>query len=78
MFGSTGNKTLNEICTYSFVTATEIKTTLISLMSVKSDAVTPVDCLQLLLAYWQDIYFGQLTEMVLIFSVFTHLIWNSL
>ena len=41
-------------------------------MSVKPDTVTPVVRLQLLLAYWQDIYFGQLTEMALIFSVFTN------
>ena len=45
-------------------------------MSVKLDTVTPVVRLQLLLAYWQDIYFGQLTEMALIFSVFINLIWT--
>ena len=47
-----------------------MKTTLISLMSVKPDTLTPVVCLLLLLAYWQDIYFGQLTEMALIFCGF--------
>ena len=45
-------------------------------MSVKPDVVTLVVRLQLLLAYWQDIYFSQLTEMDLIFSVFTNLIWT--
>ena len=45
-------------------------------MFVKPDTVTPVVRLQLFLAYWQDIYFGQLTEMALIFSVFTNLIWT--
>ena len=62
-----------EIYTYFFVTATQIKT---SLMSVKPDTVTPVVRLRLLLAYWQDIYFGQLTKMALIFSVLTNLIWT--
>ena len=42
-------------------------------MPVKPDTVTPV---VRLLTYWQDIYFGQLTEMALIFSVFTNLIWT--
>ena len=45
-------------------------------MSIKYDTVTPVVRLQLLLAYWQDIYFGQLTEMVTIFLVFKNLIWT--
>ena len=39
-------------------------------MFVKPDTVTPVVRLSLLLAYWQDIYFGQLTEMAVIFFGF--------
>ena len=45
-------------------------------MFVKPDTVTPVVRLQLLLAYWQDIYFGQLTELVLIFWFITNLSWT--
>ena len=45
-------------------------------MSVKPDAVTSVVRLQLLLVYWQDVYFSQLTEMALSFLVFTNLIWT--
>ena len=45
-------------------------------MFVRPDTVTPVVRLYLLLAYWLDIYFGQLTEMALIFSFFANLIWT--
>ena len=45
-------------------------------MSVKLDTVTPVVLLQLLLAYWQDIYFGQLIELALILFGFMNLIWT--
>ena len=45
-------------------------------MFVKPVTVTSVVRLQLLLAYWQHIYFVQLTERALIFSVFTNLIWT--